>query len=71
VEFSLFRKQILALGKTDNERARKLQVPIRTLKRYKEGKLPRFIRTLSLYPHLLHALAEDAEAEQEAAKCST
>jgi len=50
------------LGATNEERAKKLDIPIRTLTDYKRGRLPRFARMLLVNPQLAEALAADAKA---------
>jgi hypothetical protein len=66
-----FLEALQEIANTDKERSVILGIPIRSLTRYKAGNFPPPIPNFRKFPRLLHALAEDAEAEQEAAKCST
>jgi hypothetical protein len=71
---SIFLLELSKLGQTDKQRSMALGVTTKTIERYRAGQLPSIIVKMKKFPRLLHALAEDAEnaeAEQEAAKCST
>ena len=59
-----FSETLLALGKTDNERAAALGVSRMTLAQLKAGRYPRSIPILLPRPQLLRALSADAEAAQ-------
>lgn len=55
-----FTKALLALGKTDNERAKVLGVSVRSVLRYKANTVLPNVEQLLPHPSLLHALAADA-----------
>lgn len=55
-----FVAALMALGKTDGERARKLGVSTKTIARYRAEQIPDPVDHLLQYPHLLRELAEDA-----------
>lgn len=61
--FSSFHQAILDMGATDEERAKKLGISIRTITEYKAYKYPRIVRALAKHPVLVQALLQDALRE--------
>lgn len=59
-----FKKALLALGSTDQERAQRLGIPRRTFMDLKACRLPSQLRRV-MRPELLIALAADAEAHRQ------
>lgn len=59
-----FTNALLALGKTDRERAQALGVSVRSVTRYKVAELLPQAERLMAHPKLLRALADDAERLQ-------
>jgi hypothetical protein len=66
-QYPRFVAALIALGKTDGERARKLGVSTKTIARYRAEQLPDPVDNLLKYPHLLRELAEDAAQPVEQA----
>ncbi len=62
---SRFSKELLGLGKTDNERAATLGISRMTLAQLKAGRIPRSVLILTRQPQLLRALADDIEAPKD------
>jgi hypothetical protein len=64
MKFPNFTQALNNLGRNDQERAERLGIPVRTLTRYKAGKLPRSLLIWVNNPtalQILHALASDAQ----------
>lgn len=59
--FPTFVRQLQSLGLNDLERAKVLEVSTKTIERYRAEDLPEPILKLLRAPHLLRALADDAE----------
>jgi hypothetical protein len=59
-----FRNSLQALGKSERDQAQALDMPVRTIRNYKSGRLPIQITRLMRQPLLLRALADDAEQQQ-------
>ncbi len=59
--FPSFARELQSLGANDIERAKLLDVSTKTIERYRAEDLPEPIRKLLRAPHLLRALADDAE----------
>lgn len=59
--FPTFVRELQSLGCNDIERAKALEVSTKTIERYRASDLPEPILKLLRAPHLLRALADDAE----------
>lgn len=60
--FPSFTRELQSLGCNDVERAKALDVSTKTIERYRAADLPEPILKLLRAPHLLRALADDAES---------
>lgn len=61
--FSRFTKELMAIGTTEQDLSKALGLSLKTIHRYRSGKLPKLLVRLQRYPRLLRALADDAERE--------
>lgn len=57
-----FREALLQLGNSNIKRGEALEVSYKTVERYLDDDLPEPILKLLRHPHLLRALADDAES---------
>lgn len=62
--FPKFSAELDALGRTNQERASALDMPLRTFMDWKSSKLPFHVKRI-MRPSLLRALADDIEASQK------
>jgi hypothetical protein len=72
-KYPQFTEQLHSLGNTDQERCNALGVPLRTLTRYKQGRIPSVLLRLAHHPTLVLALVRDLQNQNttEGGSCDT